>query len=166
MDLGQGFDDLNELNELRRAYYQKSNLGQATDLDNLMHEAEQLARDRLSRKMDDIYRARSGDTANPYRQYGSLKGLLGDLTDRADELITSQRIQRSKGPTLEREVLATLQKNSELLTGGELARIDRRIVKMFDALEKTPQPTTARVLSRGESVQANKTLDEMLRETQ
>lgn len=163
--LRQGFDDLNELNELRRSYFQKSNAGQATDLDNLMHEAEQLARDKVSRKLDDIYRATSGNTDNPYQQYGALKGLIGDLTERGEELITDQRIKRSKGINLEREVLATLKSNAELLTGGEAARIDRRIVDMFNFLESSPQPTRIRNLTPAEQEVGASNLDNLLRQS-
>lgn len=161
--LRQAFDDLKELNERRRSYYKKSNLGQATDQDDLLNEAEQLARDRLSQKLDNVYRGVSGDTDNPYQQYGALKGLLGDLAERGDELITDQRIKRSKGPTLEREVLATIKSNAGLLTGGELGRIDRRVQDMFGLLDQ-PQPSRIRPLTAPEATRASSQIESIQRQ--
>lgn len=163
-DLRSSFDDLNKLNELRRSFYNKSATAQLSNLDILMNELEQHARDRLSGKLDDVYRGISGNTDNPYQQYGALKGLIGDLTERGDSLITDQRIKRSKGPSLEREVLATIKANANLLTGGELARIDRRVVDMFDLLDSTPQPSRIRTLTPEEQAAGTANIEDLLRQ--
>lgn len=161
--LRSSFNFLNELNKRRRAYFKKSNAGKATDQDDLVNEAEQLARDQLSQKLDTIYRGRTGNTDNPYQQYGALKGLLEDLAERGDELITDQRIKRSKGATLEREVLATIKANAELLTGGELGRIDRKIVDMFGMLDQ-PQSTRIRPLTATEASRAASEIENIQRQ--
>lgn len=140
------FETLQELNDMRRAYYEKSQKGQLTDLDNALHQAEQAARDQLSAKLDNFYRLKTGATDNPYRQYGSLKGRIDDLSVRLNNLLTDRGIEVSKGPSLDREVLATVKKNISLLKGGEKGRIDNRVKRMFELLEKE-QTTNLRDLS-------------------
>lgn len=134
--LDRSFKLLQELNERRRAYFEKSSKGRATDLDSSLNALEQQARDQLSTKLDDFYRSQTGTTDNPYRQYGSLKGRLDDLTLRMNNLLTERNIEVSKGPSLDREVLATIKRNINLLKGGEKGRIDNRVAKMFDLLGK------------------------------
>lgn len=142
----EAFDLQNELNAKRQAFYKKDASGQANDLDHALNEAEQVARDMLADKLDKTYQSITGQTDNPYRQYGSLNGLLDSLSVRLDDLLTKRGIEKSVGPTLDREILATLKKNKSLLTGGEIGRIDDRINKLFSLLSEN-QPSKVRSLT-------------------
>lgn len=140
-NLSKDFDLLRELNEKRASYYRKTEAGQSTDLDDVLNAAEQIARDRLSSKLDSQYQLLTNTTDNPYRQYGALRGLLDPLRVRLNDLLKQRGIQKSQGLSLDRELLSTLKNNKSLFSGGEKARIDNVVVKIFDTLDQVPQPT-------------------------
>lgn len=147
--LDKSFNLLQELNEKRDKFYRKTESAQATDLENAVHEAQQIARDGLSSQLDKVYQAKTRTTDNPYRQYGSLSAFNDQLRLRLDKLASQKNISISKGFGLDREVVSTLRKNSDLLLGGELSRINNRTMRMFRELEKTKQPSKVRQILKG-----------------